>query len=239
MHVNLAVRRYWTQQQNSKSGKNEFIGSSWRQPHLTIERITKTNDTDIGTSKLMKLYFNRLSNGWAVLRLDDVKEDWIRHEKATTMKKIDVKLRIRCHYCYFSKKMTLKHLPLVFVSIVKKVIPKVIPNCDPLKNGCCLGELWLDFSNKDWIGLPERYNIGRCIGKCQNIGFTRDSIDSKSMTEVAHHFLLKILSEQKKSNKKLCCSPQKFEPMALLYRNKKNFEMTTIQNAVITECGCA
>ena len=256
IRANLAVNKNRAQPQNSRSGRgggNSFVGSSWRQPYLTIELITtknngektsssstitkKKSDTDDDiTSKKMTSYFNELIDGYAVIPIEDTM-NWIRHEKDG--KKIDVQLRIQCYYCFFEEEMTLEHLPFIYVNIVKKKIPKVIPNCDPMKHGCCLEELWLDFSDDDWIGYPKRYNIGRCTGQCGNIGFTRDTIASKSMKKVEHRFLLTILSEQKKSNKKLCCSPKKFGPMALLYRNKKNFEMTILQDAVITECQCA
>ena len=252
IRANLVVNKHRARPQNSKSagGGNTYIDSSWRQPHLMIELITRNNGESSSTTTTssksgtngvkgykMTSYFDKLLNGWAVIRVSDVKENWVRHEKMTKMKKIDVKLRIQCHYCYFQEEMSLDYLPFIYVNIVKKNIPKVIPNCDPKTHGCCLEELWLDFSDKDWI-YPNRYNIGRCTGQCGNIGFTRESIASKSIKELEHRFILKILSDQNKS-RKLCCIPQKFGPMTLLYRNKKNFAYAIKKKTVITQCGCA
>ena len=226
---------------------------NWRRPRLTIELIyfgegrksspnKKHDNVDVterySTSKKMTSYFNQLEDGWSVIRFQDAEKKWVRKTKTGKLKKIDFTLRIHCHYCHFEETKLLPNLPYISMNVVTKPVYKVIQNCHPEIHGCCLEDLWLDFSDKDYIGYPKRYNIGRCIGKCDTIGLNRDTIESKSLKVASHLFLLNVLSKTKDSKKKLCCAPKRYEPMGVLYRNRDNFQLMMIQKVVVTECGC-
>ena len=106
--------------------------------------------------------------------------------------------------------------------------------CHETRNSeCCLDTFVVNFKEigwSDWILAPESYDAKTCKGECKDL--------SKQFLK-QHTIMVNQYGKQTATPVRHCCSPTKFKPLSLLYRNNDNVVIkATLNQLVADECQC-
>lgn len=160
-------------------------------------------------------------------------------ESPTKIKKsspmVDLTIKVECNGCEIRTKSM--KLPLLEFQETSRVNRRQRRSSTQCHNGgeaesCCLDDRIVTIKElgwEDWIISPKSFNRRKCHGECRKSHTGRND----------HSSIMKLLATRNNNRLKRCCTPQRFEPLYILYRKEHRIVKQAIPNLIIAECGCA
>ena len=151
------------------------------------------------------------------------------------IEQLDLVVKFVCINCKLSfSSGNQPFLTLSKSSLVKSRKRRSSMQCHETRNSeCCLDTFVVNFKEigwSDWILAPESYDAKTCKGECKDL--------SKQFLK-QHTIMVNQYGKQTATPVRHCCSPTKFKPLSLLYRNNDNVVIkATLNQLVADECQC-
>lgn len=218
----------------------------YQQPQSKNPVVTFTilNSQNKPQHVLLRSRLRSTQKGWASITIEKP-EKWLSttdkgptdlDKSGKASPSIDLVIKVECTGCHIRTKRV--KLPLLEFQETNRLNRRQRRSSTQCQKGgksesCCLDDFTITFKEigwDDWIISPKFYNAKKCRGDCE-----------QSHTGLNDHAsIMKLLSTRNNNNKlKRCCTPQRFEPIYILYRKEHKIVKQKIKDMVIAECGCA